>query len=182
MSIIRLAFQAARIQMAIHSDPIAYARSVGVNVGSNCRFLGVKAGTFGSEPFLISIGDHVTITSGVRFVTHDGGVWVFRQGEPDIDVFGPIRIGSNVFIGINSIVMPGATIGSNCVIGAGSVVTRDIPEGTVAAGVPAKILASIDEYCARTHTKSVNIGSLDASQKRHFLESKYPVSVGIERK
>lgn len=182
MSIITFAMQVVRIQMAIHRDPIAYARHIGVNVGSDCRFLGVKAGTFGSEPFLISIGDHVTITSGVRFVTHDGGVWVFRQAEPDIDVFGPIRVGNNVFIGINSIVMPGVTIGSNCVIGAGSVVTRDIPEGTVAAGVPAKMLASIDEYSDRTHAKSVNIGSVDASRRRNFLESKYLVNRGREQK
>ncbi len=103
--------------------PIDYARSLGVTVGDDCRFISIRSGmgTFGSEPYLINIGDHVTIAGNVQFVNHDGGVWVFRDKEPDIDVFGPIVIGDNVFIGYGAIIMPSVTIGSNCVIGAGFV-------------------------------------------------------------
>ena len=64
---------------------------------------------------MIEIGDNVRITSGVRFVTHDGGVWVLRHKYSelsDIDLFGKIRIGNNVHIGFNAIIMPGVTIGS----------------------------------------------------------------------
>ena len=95
---------------------------------------------------ILSIGDHVTVAGGVQFVTHDGGVWVFREKEPDIDVFGPIKIGNNVFIGFNSILMPGVTVADNVVIGAGSVVVSDVPPNSVVAGVPAKVIKTIDEY------------------------------------
>ena len=61
--------------MSLKKDPVSYVRSLGVMVGKDCRLIGVRhgAGTFGSEPYLISIGDHVTITGGVQFVAHDGG-------------------------------------------------------------------------------------------------------------
>ena len=57
-----------------------------------------------------------------------------------------ITIGDNVFIGWGSIILPGVTIGSNTIIGAGSVVTKDIPDGVVAAGNPAKVVKSTDDY------------------------------------
>ena len=129
---------------------------------------GINAGTFGSEPYLISIGHHVTVTSGVQFVTHDGGVWVFREQDPDIDVFGPITIGNNVFIGINAIIMPGVSIGENCVIGAGTVVTRSVPSNTVAVGVPARKIATIDEYRIRVEQKCMRIRSLPAVRKQEM--------------
>ena len=91
----------------IRTDPVAYARGLGVRVGEGCRLIATHHGTFGTEPYLISLGDHVTITNGVQFVTHDGGVWVFREHHPDIDVIAPITVGNNVFIGINTILMPG---------------------------------------------------------------------------
>jgi acetyltransferase-like isoleucine patch superfamily enzyme len=131
--------------------------------------LGLKTGTFGSEPYLISLGDHVTVTSGVRFVTHDGGVWVFREKHPDIDFFGPIAVGSNVFIGINAIIMPGVTIGSNSVIGAGSIVTRDIPPGSVAAGVPAKVIRSTDDYQEKVLPHAMHIRSKPTAEKKQIL-------------
>lgn len=109
------------------------ARAMGVTIGSNSRILGNPYKVFGSEPYLVSIGDHVEITADCRFITHDGGAWVIRHDEEcrDIDVFGRTKVGNNVFIGLNSIIMPGVTIGDNCVIAAGSVVTKSIPSGEV---------------------------------------------------
>ncbi|MCA8987873.1 MAG: hypothetical protein KDA78_09550, partial [Planctomycetaceae bacterium] len=83
-----------------------YARSLGVRLGKQCRLIGVNSRTFGSEPYLISLGDHVEITDGVRFITHDGAVWVGRDAHPQLDVIKPIQIGNNVFIGMNSILLP----------------------------------------------------------------------------
>jgi acetyltransferase-like isoleucine patch superfamily enzyme len=160
-------------QSRLRADPIGYARSIGVRVGSDCRFLGTSAGTFGSEPYLISIGDHVTITGGVRFVTHDGGVWVLRQEMPDIDVVAPISVGNNVFIGLNSIVMPGVTIGNNCVIGAGSVVTRDIPDNSIAAGMPAKVVTTYSAYKEKSVAKGLFIREMSPEEKRRFLEDRF---------
>lgn len=156
------------------SDPVAYARGLGVRVGKDCRLLAVTAGTFGSEPYLISLGDHVTVTDGVRFVTHDGGVWVFREQEPDIDVIGPITVGNNVFIGLGAILMPNVTIGDNCVVGAGAVVTRDIPDDTVAAGVPAKPLTTTQAYREKLNGKVTYIRSLSPADKRKALARRFP--------
>src|SRR5687767_986090 len=106
-----------------YRDPVAHARSLGVRVGRDCRLISC---VFGSEPYLITLGDHVSATN-VAFVTHDGGVWVFRDRWPEADLIAPITVGNNVFIGANATIMPGVTIGDNVVIGAHSVVTRDVP-------------------------------------------------------
>ena len=130
------------------TDPVGYAKRIGVKFGDDCRFISLSFATFGSEPYLIRLGNHVTVTEGVRFITHDGGVWIFRHTHPDIDVFGKIVVGNNVFIGAGAIIMPGVTIGDHSVIGAGAVVTHDIPSGYVAVGVPAKPVKTIEEYWA----------------------------------
>jgi galactoside O-acetyltransferase len=57
----------------------------------------------------------------------------------------PVRIGNNVWIGANSVVLPGVTIGSGSIIGTGSVVTKDVPENVIAAGVPCKVLRAITD-------------------------------------
>jgi acetyltransferase-like isoleucine patch superfamily enzyme len=153
----------------IKSDPVGYARSIGVKVGKDCRLLGLDRGTFGTEPYLIRLGDHVSLTNGVRFVTHDGGVWVFREEHPEIDVISPIVVGSNVYFGNNSLVLPGVTIGDHCVIGAGSVVTRDVPSGTVVAGVPARPIRTLEEYWNRVKDKSFHIRSKPLAERRRIL-------------
>lgn len=157
----------------IHHDPIGYASALGVMIGKECRLLNLQRETFGSEPYLVKLGDHVTITSGVRFITHDGGVWVFRQQHPEIDVVAPIVVGNNVFIGLNAILMPGVTIGDNCVIGASSVVTRNIPANCVAAGIPARPLRSINDYWEKVESKAIYTKSLNEQTKRKFLIEKY---------
>jgi acetyltransferase-like isoleucine patch superfamily enzyme len=152
---------------------VAYARTLGVRIGEDCRLIGFKRPVFGTEPYLIKIGNHVTVAAGVRFITHDGAVWVFRREHPGIDIFGPIIIGNNVFIGINAIILPGVTIGDNCVIAAGSVVTQDIPANHIAAGVPARPLKTLDEYWAANQHKTMNIRQLPPQEKRRLLEEKF---------
>ena len=153
----------------IRANPVKYARSLGVCVGRRVRLVAMDGGTFGSEPYLIEIGDHVTIAFGVRFITHDGGVWVFRDGDDDIDVFGRIRVGNNVFIGLQAIIMPGVTIGDNVVIAAGSIVTRDVPRNTVVAGVPAKVIKGLDEYYEQVKKKAVRVRGLSQRKKKEAL-------------
>jgi hypothetical protein len=150
-------------------DPVGYARSLGVQIGANCRLISPKLGTFGSEPYLIKLGHHVTVANGARFVTHDGGVWVFRESCPTMDVFGPITVGNNVFIGANAILMPGVTIGDNCVIGAGAIVTRDIPSGNVAVGTPARCIKTIDQYYETVREKALYIRHLPGEEKKKVL-------------
>lgn len=120
-----------------------YFRRKGYYVGKNNR---IYIRDFGSEPYLIKIGNHCTITAGVAFITHDGGAWVFREEIPKLNVFGKIEIKDNCFIGVKSIILPNITIGPNSVVGAGSVVTKDVSPNTVVAGIPAKTICSVEEY------------------------------------
>ncbi|MBW7881718.1 MAG: acyltransferase [Caldilineaceae bacterium] len=149
--------------------PVSFARHIGVKVGDNCRLIDVD---FGSEPWLISLGSHVSATN-VSFITHDGGVWVFRDTNPDIDVIRPITVGDNVFIGHGSVIMPGVMIGNNVVIGAGSVVTRDIQSGFVAAGVPAKVVKSVDEYYEKIMTNFDLTKNMHIDEKKIYYLTKY---------
>lgn len=74
------------------------------------------------------------------------------------DSFGRIRIGNNVHIDFNVVLMPGVTIGNNCVIGCSTIVSRDIPSGLVASGVLARVIEDINEYHDkyRAHMFSTN--------------------------
>jgi len=118
----------------------------GLQMADDSRFLGFPR--LDSEPYLISIGHRVTICSGVRFITHDGGTRVFRRHARYADVlkYGRITIHDNCFIGVGAILMPGVTIGPNAIVGCGAVVTRSVPANTVVGGVPARPLMSLEEY------------------------------------
>ncbi|MGC4853469.1 DapH/DapD/GlmU-related protein [Micromonospora sp. DT4] len=157
-------------------DPEKFARSIGVNLRGRVRFYGIDRSMFGSEPWLITMGDNVYITAGVQFLTHDGGTLILRREHPDLEWTAPITIGDDVYIGIRSIIMPGVRIGSRCVIGAGSVVTRDVPDGSVAAGVPARVLRTTDEYLAAMRAKSLGCGHLPAQEKAAVIREIYGVS------
>jgi hypothetical protein len=74
------------------------------------------------------------------------GTWVFTQEFPSLQRFGPIHIDDNCFIGTGAVLMPGVRIGPNAIVGAGSVVTRDVPPGGVFAGVPARKVADLEDY------------------------------------
>lgn len=121
----------------------SYAKVLGVKVGSNCR---IYIKEFGSEPWLISIGNNVTITSGVKLLTHDGSTWLIRDKRGRRYFYAKITIGNNVFIGVNSLIMPGVIIGNNVIIGAGSVVTKSIPNGLIVAGNPARIIGEFKNF------------------------------------
>lgn len=129
-------------------DRVAWWRVQGARVGHGCRILTQVECT---EPFLLDIGDHVSVGTNAQFVTHDGAVWVLRQqtGRSDLDLFGRIRIGNNVFIGNNAIILPGVDIGDDVIVAAGAVVSRRVPSDSVMAGVPARRIGSVADYRAR---------------------------------
>jgi len=146
------------------------ALALGVKVGKDCRLF---SSNFGSEGYLIEIGNHVTITDGVQFITHDGGIWVFRDEDPEADVFGKIIIGDNVFIGINAIILPGVYLGPNTVVGAGSVVTKSFSGNGVIAGNPAKVICSLDEYKEKLWGLKLSTKSLPDRDKLDIIHQ-YP--------
>ena len=119
---------------------IAALRRRGVQIGEGCL---ICTSHFSTEPYLIEIGDRVAITAScTKFVTHDGLAHLLRRMDPEVQIFGRIRVGSGTFIGLDCIILPGITIGRNCIIGAASIVTRDIPDDSLACGNPVRIIGS----------------------------------------
>ncbi|MFL2116463.1 DapH/DapD/GlmU-related protein [Marinilactibacillus psychrotolerans] len=107
-----------------------------------------------SRPFLVEIGKYCKITRGVHILTHDYSRSVIRTKYKKIlNSAKPTKIGDNVFIGIRAIILPGVTIGSNVIIGAGSVISKDVPDNVVVAGNPATVIMTIDKYYKNRNEK-----------------------------
>ena len=110
-----------------------FGKNVFVNI--NCYFM---------DGACITVGDSVFIGPSCGFYTASHPLQ-YHSRNKGLEKAGPIVIGDNCWFGANVSVMPGVTIGAGCVIGAGSVVTKDVPENSLAAGVPAKVIKSIDQ-------------------------------------
>lgn len=122
--------------------------SMGMQVGRNFKRLnGVILDP--GHCWLIEIGDNVTMAPRVHILCHDASTKTFLN----FTRIGRVTIGNNVFIGAESVVLPGVTIGSNVIIGANSTVTRDIPENSVAVGSPARVITTLDAYLEKEQTR-----------------------------
>lgn len=109
-----------------------------------------------TRPWMVSIGKNCNITAGVTILTHDYGWSVLKgyYGEV-IGSAGKVEIGDNVFIGMHTTILAGVKIGSNVIVGANSLVNRDIPDNVVAVGNPCRIVKTLDEY--RSKRKSLEV-------------------------
>jgi len=150
-------------------------KSRGLKIGVNG---GMEDGVFldPSHCYLIEIGDRVIFAPNVRLIAHDASTkYVVGYAR-----LGRIVIGSRVFLGDSVTVLGNVRIGDDCIIGSGSVVTKDIPAGSVAAGNPARVICTIDEYRAK-HQAALAAGTLfdanaaaetsDADTRRRVLEA-----------
>lgn len=151
-------------------------RALGVRLGRNVSLIGpVSPVIFSSEPYLIEIGDDTTISFEVVFVTHDGATRVLRNlpdGNPETVIYGPIKVGRNCFVGCRSTILPNVTIGDNSIIGACSLVNRDIPPNSVAAGNPCRVVCTLDEYRRKHAADFRYIVSMPYEEKkRHLLDA-----------
>lgn len=151
--------------------PVDYARKIGVTVGKNAHFYGQIS--WGTEPWLISLGDNVHISVNCKFINHDGATLIFRDRVPDLEITKLIVVGNNVYIGAESLILPGVHIGSNVIIGARSVVTKDIPDHSVAVGVPARVIKTTDEYLDKASKESLHLGHLKGKAKDDALKEFY---------
>ena len=152
--------------------PIKYMKKVGINFPENGVHIYGKV-AWGTEPWIITLGNNVHITDGVKFITHDGGTLLFRDQVPDLEITKPINLGDNVYIGNNVIILPGVNIGSNVVIGAGAVVSKDIPDNSLAVGVPARVIKTADEYLEKLKQESLHLGHLKGKEKDDALKKYY---------
>lgn len=155
-----------------HFRPVEFAREIGVNFEPGSLHLYGRP-NWSTEPWIITLGENVHITDGVKFITHDGGTLLYRNQVPDLEITKPIVIGNDVYIGNNVIILPGVCIGNNVVIGAGAVVTKSIPDNSVAVGVPAKVIKSADEYLDKLKKESLHLGHLKGVEKDRALMKYY---------
>ena len=132
--------------------------SMGMKVGKNfCRLNGVILDP--GHCWLIEIGDDVTLAPRVHILCHDASTKTFLNYTK----VGRVTIGDRVFIGAESVVLPGVTIGNDVVIGANSTVTHDIPSNSVAVGSPARVICSLEEYLEKERSRMKDAPIYDES-------------------
>jgi maltose O-acetyltransferase len=116
----------------------------GLHLGTNV-FIGSDVLIDPSFPWLITICDDCTLTDRVIILAHDAST----KRHLDYTKVGPVFIGKKTYLGMGSIILPGVRIGENVIVGAGCVVTKDIPDNSVVVGNPGRVIESTDEYIRR---------------------------------
>lgn len=158
------------LKKLLHPNKIAKIQ--GVKFGNNCKF-GANY-NFGSEPNFIKIGHNFYSSNNIQFITHDGSVNVLRNLYTEfknIDLFSPIVIGNNVFIGYGCTILPGTRIGDNVIVGAGSIVKGNLKSNSVYAGITAKYICSIEEYADKHKDKFIYTKHLDSEEKKKYIDN-----------
>ncbi len=127
------------LKQKILGTPIDKMRRGGGSIGANVHIFNSYIDPL--FPFLISIGDNTTLTD-VKVLAHDAST----KKQLGYTKIGKVTIGSNCFIGAKTVILPGVTIGDNVIVGAGSIISKDIPSNSVAVGNPCRVIKSYDEY------------------------------------
>ena len=147
--------------------PEKYARYIGVRIGKDCL---ISTKNFSTEPYLVEIGDYCRIASGVTFFTH-GGLWSQRKKHKNLDYFGKIRIGNYTYIGEGAKIMPGVVLGNDVIVGAGSIVTKSVPDGMIVAGNPARIVGETENFVNKIKQYNVESKGMNYQEKKRYLLS-----------
>lgn len=135
-----------------------YLRSLGMKIGKGTIVFDSKDISIDiSRPELIEIGDNVFLHKGVQIISHDWASFLFVNLFGDyIPAHDKVTLGSNIWLGRDVTIMKGVTIGNNVLIGFGSIVTKDIPDNSVAVGSPAKVIMSLEEYYEKRKAQYVD--------------------------
>lgn len=154
-------------------DQKRYIEDLGINAADPSSVHIYGKVEFGSEPWIITLGNNVHLTNGVQFITHDGGTLLFRDRVPDLEITKPIIIGDDVYVGTSALLLPGITIGDGSIIAAGAVVTKNVPAGEVWGGVPARRIETSEEYLTKAKSESLHLGHLKGQEKDVELRKYY---------
>ena len=134
-----------------------YYRRGGVQIGHNCL---ICSSPLTREPYLISIGDNVTVSTNVTFVTHDNSIKLLYPNKSD--VFGRITIGNNCFIGENTTILYGVTLGDNVIVAAGAVVTKSFETSNIIiGGNPARIISTWDKLGEKNKNNAITRSEME---------------------
>ena len=148
--------------------------SMGMKVGKNFgRLNGVILDP--SHCWLIEIGDDVTLAPRVHILCHDASTKTFMNYTK----IGNVTIGNRVFIGAESVILPGVTIGNDVVIGANSTVTHNIPSNSVAVGSPARVICTLEEYIQKEKERMKSAPVYDES---YTLRKDIPMEFRLKQK
>ena len=149
-----LLFKLIRLRVFVIRDAKKRAKYLGdkglfAGVGKDCYFTTRR---IPMEPYMVKMHNNVYVLANVEFITHDiindmlenmpqhKGKHYFAEYN-----MGTIEIMDNVVIGAKSIILPNVTIGPNAIVAAGSVVTKDVPEGAIVGGNPARVIGKLDD-------------------------------------
>ena len=151
-----------------------WLRNQGVVIGKNLRLFNHNSIRFDiTTQGLIVIGDNVSITADVSILTHDFCSSVFRRKYYDyVPGRSKVLIGNNVYIGQKAMILRDVTIGDNVIIGAGAIVTKDVPSDSVVAGIPARVVCTLDEYYQKRKAKAVGEAKQYARDLYHYRGSR----------
>ncbi len=147
----------------------------GLKLGANVQILN-NVFLDPSHCFLISVGDNCCLSDDVKVFAHDASTKIYLNYTK----IAPVVIHNNCFIGAGAIILPGVAVGPWAIVGAGSVVTRDVPPHAVAAGNPAKVISTLEDYLEKIKglskdkeifTEDYYIGKLDDRKRDEILRS-----------
>lgn len=139
-------------------DEVTKFRKMGIRIGENCKIQNEVMIDY-SHNWLVTIGNNVTIAPRVHILAHDAST----KRILNYTKLGLTTIEDDVFVGAGAIVLPGVTIKKGSIVGAGSIVTKDVPENVVVAGNPAKVICTTEEYYTKIKNQMCEQNTIDES-------------------
>ena len=154
---------------------ISWLRSQGIRVGEGSVFYDPASLQIDTQrPHMLHIGSRVVLTSGCIVLAHDySRSTVFKATGEHVADGGLTWIGDNTFVGMRSIILMGAHVGDNCIVGAGSVVSGRFGDGLVIAGNPARVVGTVEESLGRRRARERD-AALECARRWHERHGSWP--------